>query len=165
MVRQFGFVSLFSCGFPLAPLLAVINNIIEIRSDAYNFLAVQKRPFAYRAQDIGMWEKLLSAVNFISVITNALIIAFASEFFKIRFVSRFGETDTLALQLGFVLVFENVVFAVKLLAMYIIPDVPDNVRDAQEREVYLAKTALSGEKVEEEVVDPDFAPLQETCFC
>ena len=31
MVVQFGFITIFVCAFPLAPLLALINNILEIR--------------------------------------------------------------------------------------------------------------------------------------
>lgn len=33
MVIQFGFLALFGVAFPLAPLFAWINNVIEIRSD------------------------------------------------------------------------------------------------------------------------------------
>uniref|UniRef100_A0AAJ7X7X8 Anoctamin n=1 Tax=Petromyzon marinus TaxID=7757 RepID=A0AAJ7X7X8_PETMA len=35
MVIQFGFVTLFVASFPLAPLLALLNNIIEVRVDAW----------------------------------------------------------------------------------------------------------------------------------
>jgi hypothetical protein len=35
MLIQFGYVSFFSMTFPLAPLLALINNLLEIRVDAF----------------------------------------------------------------------------------------------------------------------------------
>ena len=35
LVIQFGFVTLFVASFPLAPLVALINNILEIRVDAH----------------------------------------------------------------------------------------------------------------------------------
>ena len=38
MVLQYGFVTLFVSAFPLAPLFALLNNLIEIRLDAYKFL-------------------------------------------------------------------------------------------------------------------------------
>ncbi|KIH48286.1 hypothetical protein ANCDUO_21646 [Ancylostoma duodenale] len=38
MVLQFGFCTLFVAAFPLAPFFAVLNNILEIRLDAYKFL-------------------------------------------------------------------------------------------------------------------------------
>ena len=35
MVIQYGFTTLFATAFPLAPFFAFINNVIEIRLDAY----------------------------------------------------------------------------------------------------------------------------------
>ena len=52
-VIQYGFVTIFVAAFPLAPLFALLNNIIEIRLDAYKFVTQWKRPLALRAQDIG----------------------------------------------------------------------------------------------------------------
>ena len=31
IVIQFGFITIFVCAFPLAPILALLNNILEIR--------------------------------------------------------------------------------------------------------------------------------------
>lgn len=52
-VIQFGFVSLFVASFPLAPLFALLNNVIEIRLDAKKFVTELRRPVAIRAKDIG----------------------------------------------------------------------------------------------------------------
>ena len=52
-VVQFGFVTLFVAAFPLAPFFALINNIIELRSDADKFVSQYRRRMAARAQDIG----------------------------------------------------------------------------------------------------------------
>lgn len=52
-VIQFGFVSLFVASFPLAPLFALLNNVIEIRLDAKKFVTELRRPVAARAKDIG----------------------------------------------------------------------------------------------------------------
>jgi hypothetical protein len=38
LVLQYGFVTLFVAAFPLAPLFALLNNIGEIRLDAYKML-------------------------------------------------------------------------------------------------------------------------------
>lgn len=53
LVLQFGFTTIFVAAFPLAPLLALLNNIIEIRLDAYKFVTQWRRPLASRAKDIG----------------------------------------------------------------------------------------------------------------
>ncbi|RMX59884.1 hypothetical protein pdam_00001054 [Pocillopora damicornis] len=52
MVIQYGFVTLFVAAFPLGPFFALINNLLEIRLDAYKFIVVFQRPMAARAQDI-----------------------------------------------------------------------------------------------------------------
>lgn len=52
-VIQFGFVSLFVASFPLAPLFALLNNVIEIRLDAKKLVTELRRPVAARAKDIG----------------------------------------------------------------------------------------------------------------
>lgn len=41
-VIQFSFVTLFVCAFPLAPLLALVNNLIEIRLDAKKFICEKR---------------------------------------------------------------------------------------------------------------------------
>jgi hypothetical protein len=50
---QFGFITLFVAAFPLAPLFALLNNMIEIRTDAYKYLTKMQRPPAIPAEDIG----------------------------------------------------------------------------------------------------------------
>lgn len=52
-VLQFGFTTIFVAAFPLAPLLALLNNIIEIRLDAYKFVTQWRRPLPSQAKDIG----------------------------------------------------------------------------------------------------------------
>lgn len=54
LVIQFGFCTLFVTAFPIAPIFALLNNILEIRVDAYKVLTQHKRPIAQGAQDIGM---------------------------------------------------------------------------------------------------------------
>lgn len=54
-VIQYGFVTIFVAAFPLAPLFALLNNIIEVRLDAYKFVTQWRRPLAARAQDIGQY--------------------------------------------------------------------------------------------------------------
>ena len=56
---QYGFVTIFVAAFPLAPVFALLNNIIEIRLDAYKFVTTWKRPLAAKAQDIGMYSYYL----------------------------------------------------------------------------------------------------------
>lgn len=56
MFIQFGYVVLFSSAFPLAATCALINNIIEIRSDAFKLCTGLQRPFGQRVESIGEWQ-------------------------------------------------------------------------------------------------------------
>ncbi|KHN88142.1 Anoctamin-4, partial [Toxocara canis] len=80
MVIQFGFVTLFVSAFPLAPLFALLNNIMEIRLDAYKFLITTRRPMPQRAKDIGIWLPILDGISRAAVLVNAFVIAFTSDF-------------------------------------------------------------------------------------
>uniref|UniRef100_A0A914ZLA4 Anoctamin n=1 Tax=Parascaris univalens TaxID=6257 RepID=A0A914ZLA4_PARUN len=87
MVIQFGFVTLFVSAFPLAPLFALLNNIMEIRLDAYKFLITTRRPLPERAKDIGIWLPILDGISKAAVLINAFVIAFTSDFVP-KFVYR-----------------------------------------------------------------------------
>uniref|UniRef100_A0A8C4EQ98 Anoctamin n=1 Tax=Dicentrarchus labrax TaxID=13489 RepID=A0A8C4EQ98_DICLA len=80
MVLQFGFITIFVAAFPLAPLFALLNNWVEIRLDAHKFAGEYRRPVAERAQNIGVWFNILEALSHLSVIANAFLIAFTSDF-------------------------------------------------------------------------------------
>ncbi|PNJ38921.1 ANO1 isoform 5 [Pongo abelii] len=79
MIIQFGFVTLFVASFPLAPLFALLNNIIEIRLDAKKFVTELRRPVAVRAKDIGIWYNILRGIGKLAVIINNLVM-FMSDF-------------------------------------------------------------------------------------
>ncbi|XP_067639547.1 anoctamin-6 isoform X6 [Eurosta solidaginis] len=79
MVLQFGFITLFGLAFPLAPLLALINNVIEVRLDAIKMLKLIRRPVAQRASNIGVWYNMMSIVTRIAVASSAMIIAFSTN--------------------------------------------------------------------------------------
>nr|XP_004553295.2 anoctamin-1 [Maylandia zebra] len=80
MIIQYGFVTLFVASFPLAPAFALLNNVIEIRLDAAKFVTEIRRPDAVRCKDIGIWYNILCGISKFSVITNAFVISFTSEF-------------------------------------------------------------------------------------
>ena len=54
-VIQFGFITIFVAAFPLGPFFALLNNLVEIRLDAYKFITTYRRPRAARAEDIGKY--------------------------------------------------------------------------------------------------------------
>ena len=79
MLVQMGYVILFSSAFPLAGLCALINNLIEIRSDAFKLALVHQRPFGQRVASIGTWQNALSLLGLVAVIVNCALIGLSGE--------------------------------------------------------------------------------------
>uniref|UniRef100_A0A8D0SWR6 Anoctamin n=1 Tax=Sus scrofa TaxID=9823 RepID=A0A8D0SWR6_PIG len=192
-VIQFGFVTLFVASFPLAPLLALLNNIIEIRVDAWKLTTQYRRPVAAKAHSIGVWQDILYGMAVLSVATNAFIVAFTSDMIP-RLVYYYAySTETmqpmkgyvnnslstfliadfpnytvpsekrdfttcryrdyrnppdhedkyfhnmqywhvLAAKMTFIIIMEHVVFLMKFLLAWMIPDVPKDVLERIKRE-------------------------------
>ncbi|NXW76267.1 ANO6 protein, partial [Hirundo rustica] len=210
MVIQFGFVTLFVASFPLAPLLALINNMLEIRLDAWKLTTQFRRMVPQKAQDIGAWQPILQGIAILAVVTNAMIIAFTSDMiprlvyywsfsvppygnhsshtmegyinstlsvFNISDFKNaskplspwFGNQTTcrqvyrdlryppghqhqyehniyywhvIAAKLAFVIVMEHVIYFVKFIISYIIPDVSQKTKSKVKREKYLTQKLL-----------------------
>lgn len=77
---QYGFVTLFVAAFPLAPLFALLNNIGEIRLDAYKMVTQARRPLAERVEDIGAWYGILQGITYCAVVSNVSISYCFSKF-------------------------------------------------------------------------------------
>ncbi|KAI4871277.1 hypothetical protein NFI96_019801 [Prochilodus magdalenae] len=75
----FGYVSLFSCVYPLAALLVVLNNVTEVYSDAFKMCHVFKRPFSEPASDIGVWQLAFETMSAIAVVTNCALIGLSPQ--------------------------------------------------------------------------------------
>ncbi|XP_054712221.1 anoctamin-5-like [Uloborus diversus] len=100
MILQFGFVTIFVAAFPLAPLFALLNNILEIRLDARKLVCSYRRPVGVRVQNIGIWYRILDSIGKLAVLTNGVIIAFTSDMIP-RIVYRFSVSNNQTLH-GFV---------------------------------------------------------------
>ncbi|XP_048774144.2 anoctamin-4-like isoform X2 [Ostrea edulis] len=148
-VIQYGFLMLFAASFPLAPLMAILLNLIDIRIDARRMLWSNRRPVAYIRQDIGKWYGILDLVNTIGVITNGFLIGFTSSW-----ASNFNDADKLWVVLGF----EHIVFSMKFIIAYLIPDVPRDVRLAIRREKYQVAKILEEAKYTEAINYSELIP-------
>ena len=56
LVIQFGYIIFLSTLFPLAAFFSLLNNILEIRTDAFKLCMIYQRPFSQRVKDIGHWQ-------------------------------------------------------------------------------------------------------------
>ncbi|NXD28155.1 ANO9 protein, partial [Spelaeornis formosus] len=84
IVIQYSFTTIFVAAFPLAPLLALINNVIEIHMDAIKMVRLRRRMVPRKAKDIGIWLQVLEAIGILAVIGNGLVIAITSDFIPVQ---------------------------------------------------------------------------------
>ena len=118
MVVEYGYVVLFSAAFPIVPLLAVCEILLEIRVDAWKLCRLTRRPFPDQAEDIGVWYYIIQSVSYIGAITNAGLIVFTGQLFH--------GLDGQAQWLVFVGI-EHILLASKFLISVAIPDEPSVV--------------------------------------
>ncbi|XP_053849654.1 anoctamin-10 [Vidua macroura] len=118
---QFGYVSLFSCVYPLAAVFAVLNNITEIYSDALKMCRVYKRPFAEPTANIGVWQLAFETMSVISVVTNCILIGMSPEVDALFPDSKMDLVLTVALV-------EHLLLAIKFIMAFVIPDKPRDIQ-------------------------------------
>ncbi|XP_063778389.1 anoctamin-10 isoform X2 [Pseudophryne corroboree] len=75
----FGYVSLFSCVYPLAAIFAVLNNVTELYSDALKMCCVFKRPFSEPSASIGVWMLAFETMGIIAVVTNCALLGMSPQ--------------------------------------------------------------------------------------
>lgn len=97
IVLQYGFVTLFVAAFPLAPLFALLNNIAEIRLDAFKMVTQARRPLAERVEDIGAWYGILRIITYTAVVSNAFVIAYTSDYIP-RMVYKYVYSGDMSLR-------------------------------------------------------------------
>ena len=74
MVVQYGYLVLFSVIWPLTPISFIINNWIELRSDAIKICVEMQRPTPLRADTIGPWLDSLGFLTWLGSITSAALV-------------------------------------------------------------------------------------------
>ncbi|CAD6197162.1 unnamed protein product [Caenorhabditis auriculariae] len=122
MFIQFGYVLLFSPAFPLAALCALLNNLIEIRVDAFKLCNTVQRPFGRRVKDIGAWQKAMEILGVLGVMVNCALIG------QSGLVQRIWPDLSWGGQILLVVVLEHIILASKMIIDLAVPDVPHWVR-------------------------------------
>ncbi|EGY18803.1 uncharacterized protein VDAG_08963 [Verticillium dahliae VdLs.17] len=78
MVIQFGYLSLFSVAWPLTACCFLINNWVELRSDAVKIAISSRRPIPWRADSIGPWLDAIGFLSWLGTLTSAGIVSLCS---------------------------------------------------------------------------------------
>ena len=80
MVLQFGYLSLFSVVWPLTGLSFLVNDWLELRTDAIKICVEMQRPTPWRADTIGPWLDSLAFLTWLgSVTSSALVYLFSNN--------------------------------------------------------------------------------------
>ncbi|KAK7031753.1 calcium-activated chloride channel-domain-containing protein [Favolaschia claudopus] len=74
MVTQFGYVVLWSAIWPLAPVMALVNNFFELRSDAFKITVHVRRPIPVRTDTIGPWLDTLTFLTWLAAVINSALV-------------------------------------------------------------------------------------------
>jgi len=130
---QFGFATMFVTAFPLATLLALISNYVELRVDAWKLCQVCRRPEPRSIEDIGTWMTILDIMSSVSVFCNSGIIAFTSTV---------ADSQTWVWRVWIFILLSGVLFSIKGLIAFVIPDVPEDVQIQLDRQEYIVNKLL-----------------------
>ena len=134
MWLQFGSVFLFSSVYPLAAVFALINNVIELKMDAYKLCKFTRKPTPRGVRDIGVWYAAFNITSVFSVMTNCALLAMDID---LRQAFDFGLTD-----LRWMLLFiglEHVFLVIRIMISWMIPDVSSETKKAIDKDDHVLK--------------------------
>uniref|UniRef100_A0A7S4EWD0 Anoctamin transmembrane domain-containing protein n=2 Tax=Chrysotila carterae TaxID=13221 RepID=A0A7S4EWD0_CHRCT len=134
LVIQFGYVIMFSTALPLAALIALVNNLYEVRSDAWKIFKFHRRIRPSGAVNgTGAWRRIIKFLSCVGLATNLLILAYTSDLFD-----ALGLESELA-RFGAVVAAEHLLVAAVLFIDWVVPDMPEQVKRDLAREQWLAE--------------------------
>ncbi|VDM81174.1 unnamed protein product [Strongylus vulgaris] len=136
MFIQFGYVLLFSPAFPLAALCAVVNNVIEIRVDAFKLCNTVQRPFGRQVKSIGAWQKAMELLGVVGVMVNCALIG------QSGLVQRIWPDLSWGGQVLIIVVLEHIILASKTLIDLAVPDVPHWIRIETAKQEHFRREAF-----------------------
>ena len=123
VAHQFGYVTFFSSIYPLAGVLALINDIFEIRGDALKLCIAYQRPFGERVANIGIWQVAMECMGVIAIVINFALIGQSGQLAK-----WFPDIDGMNLMI-LIVGFEHVMLFLKIVISYAISDTPNWVEN------------------------------------
>lgn len=142
LVIQHGFLVLFGLAFPLAALINFLNNIIECRTDTYKMLAVQQRPDADDAADIGGWLQALRFLSTASVITTAALVTITTPALQRALPDVIGDVAERYPAVCF-LIFEHVLLFIRWGVNSLVSDRPASTYRMLARQEFLIAKCFS----------------------
>lgn len=146
LTLQFGMIMMFASAFPLTFAFAVVNNIMEIRTDALKLLVMHKRPVPRAAATIGAWLNIFQFLIVMSICTNCALL-----------VCLYDKEGKWKLEPGLaaILVMEHILLLIKFGFSRFVPEEPawvranrvKNATHTQDVSRELLRTISGGEKM------------------
>ncbi|XP_075241545.1 anoctamin-8-like isoform X3 [Convolutriloba macropyga] len=118
MFIQLGYVVFFSSLFPLAALCSCVNNVFEIRVDAFKITHAYRRPFAKTASGIGVWQNMMDVMGAIAVMVNCALLVSSGQ------LQRLFPSLSLVEIIVIAVVLEHIALLLKWFISKLIPDIP-----------------------------------------
>ena len=128
LVIEFGFITLFISALPIAPLIAFINNVLELRRDAHLLCYGFRREPHRTARDVGSWFSVLQFTALLSGITNVALVVFVSDTLSHVNMDR---------RLLIFFVAEHAIFATKVWIAKHVPSEPESIAQTVKRQDFL----------------------------
>ena len=137
---QFGYMSLFITALPIAGVLGLLCNAVNLRFEVWSLLTIYQRAIPRSAEDIGTWQVVFTILMVASVITNAGLAVYTM---------RSLEEKPLIVKFWVFVGFQWACFTLQAILMALVPDVPVDV------EIQIARNEFVIKKVIEKVADDD----------
>lgn len=80
MAIQYGFIVMWSVSFPASCVLAFVNNVIELRTDANKLCRMTQRPWPQGSAGLNIWHTIFQALTVLGIIVNTLMLLWTSKF-------------------------------------------------------------------------------------
>jgi len=133
LIIQFGYCTLFVAAFPLATVLALVNNFVEARVDAWKLCQTHRRPWPTGAEDIGTWLYFLRIMSVLAIITNMAIFCFTGSLL---------DHWSMSQRIVMFVVAEHALLVLQSLVATLIPDVPDEIKAKIKREEFIVSKVV-----------------------
>jgi Calcium-activated chloride channel len=130
IIVQFCFVLFFASVFPLAPLIALINNTFLLRLSAYKVCYTRQRPIALKSAGLGVWEDVLQVMSVLGILTNCGIMGYTSSVLRTRLTPIIGTAGLVVVLFAL----EHSILLLKYWLSAAVPRVPIAVQRAQARD-------------------------------
>ncbi|XP_077066597.1 anoctamin-10 [Siphateles boraxobius] len=143
LLVQFGYLSLFSCVYPLTAPLLLLNNLTEIRTDAYKLCKLFNKPFSAPVANMGVWQLAFEVLSFISVVSNCWLLLLSPSVKELTQEAGLSSSQILVIAV----IVEHILIMAKMILAFMIPDEPDWVRIKREQIEYHSMQALKKQRI------------------